>query len=241
MEHNKKPIIEFRHISINNSRNEPVFEDLNFNIYKSETVFIVGHNDKERTLILYNILGQLKPAAGRIKVFNRLLSRLRSKARLLELRKLIGYVHPQQGLINNLSIKDNITLPLRFNSDLDSNTINVRFETVKTLFNLENIVSKEIWDIDNISIKKILFARAVINNPHLLLIDEPTTYIEKRDVEQILALLDIALKKELVSDDCSIIITSEDKKFAKERADKIMYLKDGRINYWGDASLFADV
>lgn len=229
MQQNKKTVVEFKNIQIKNNSGNIIFKNLSFKVFEKECVFILGHSDKERTLILYSILGIIKPKYGIINVLGHDLNNL-SKIKLLEVRKKIGYVYPQNGLIKNITIKENISLPLRFNTTLTEKEINIKVEKISKIFSISDYLNELYWDLDNTIEKKVLLARAIINNPSLLLIDEPSTYIEQKDIYIICELLDIILKRKFLSQKASIIITSEDFNLAEQKADSIFYLKHGEID-----------
>ncbi|MBN2544756.1 MAG: ATP-binding cassette domain-containing protein [Spirochaetes bacterium] len=230
MRQNKTPIVEFDNVYIQDSLSNIVFKRLSFKIYEKETVFILGHSDKERTLILYSMLGMIKPKIGAINVLNEELNNL-SKIKLLELRKKIGYVYPQKGLIKNITVKENISLPLRFNTKLTEKEINMKVKEISNILDLSDCLNESCWGLDNTIEKKILIARAIINNPYLLLIDEPTTYIEQKDLDRLIELFDIVLKRKYIYSNAPIIITSEDFHLAEQKADRIFNLKYGEIDF----------
>jgi ABC-type ATPase involved in cell division len=229
MQQNKNPIVEFNNVVIDDNSGKIIFKNLSFKIFEKEKIFILGHSDEERTLILFTILGMKKYKSGSVKVIGQDLKHL-NKIKLLELRKKIGYVYPQNGLIKNISIKDNISLPLRFNTALTENEINAKIEKLSKIFEINDYLNELYWDLDNTIEKKVLIMRAIINNPKLLLVDEPTTYIEQKDIFMISELFDIILEKKYLSSKTPIIVTSEDFNLAETKADKIFYLKHGEID-----------
>lgn len=231
MQQDKKKLIEFIKVNIKDKTGNLIFRELTFDIYEGQSIVILGHDDKERTLILYTILGLLKPSTGLVKVFENNIKAL-SDIKLLSLRSRVGYVYPQRGLIDNISLKENIILPLRYNSNLSDEEIDDRFNTISEAFNINKIIDMNIWELDNVSEKKILFARSIIHCPELLLIDEPTTYIEQKDVEEILELLMIVFRRRFLPITAAIIVTTENEDFAAKMADRVLYLEDGRLKYF---------
>ena len=113
---------------------------------------------------------------------------------------------------------------------LSENEINSKINKITKTFGLKKYLDNLCWDLDNTIEKKVLILRAIINNPCLLLVDEPTTYIEQKDIYLIYELLDIIFKKKYISSKTPIIITSEDFNLAEQKADKIFYLKYGEID-----------
>ena len=231
MQQDKKKLVEFIRANIKDKLGNLIFRELTFEIKEGQSIFILGHDDKERTLILYTILGLLKPSMGLVKVFGNNIKSL-NEIKLLSLRSRIGYVHPQRGLIDNISLRENIILPLRYNSNLSDEEIDERLNTISEAFKLNEIIEMNGWELDNVSEKKILFARSIIHRPEILLIDEPTTYIEQKDVEEILELIKIVFKRHFLPITTSIVITTENEDFALKMADKILCLEDGRLKYF---------
>lgn len=237
MERDKKSVATFKNVSIANSRGQKVFERLNFQIYEGERLFILGHTDRERSLILYTLLGLSSPLKGEVRALKRKINSLSALA-MLEYRRYTGYVYAQEGLLEDLTLAENIELPLLFSSELSEEKIRERLLHIFELFDLDRELLEGSWAVNNIVKKKVLLARAVINSPRLLLIDEPTTYIENSDRAEIKRLIDEVIGDEFLLPESTIVITSEDKAWAKEAGDRIIYIEDGRIEYCGPACDF---
>lgn len=237
MEQDKKSVATFKDVTIKNNRGQKVFERLNFQIYEGERLFILGHTDRERSLILYTLLGLRRPIKGEVKALKRRLHSLSALA-MLEYRRYTGYVYAQEGLLKDLTLAENIELPLLFNSELSEEKIRERLLHIFELFDLDKELVEGSWGVNNIVKKKVLLARAVINSPRLLLIDEPTTYIENSDRIEIKRLIDEVIGDEFLLPESTMVITSEDKAWAKQSGDRIIYLDEGRIEYCGAAEEF---
>lgn len=235
MKHDKKPVVIFKDVTLANDEGDVIFKNLNFTINQGETIYIVGHKDKERSLLLFTMLGIVAPLEGSVTGLEHDLSGM-DELTLLEYRKAIGYVYPQGGLIHDISLRENIELPLQFHTLLSDGAIRRKIQKVYVKLKLQNDIKKTRWHIDNFIRKKVCLARAVIHSPRLLLIDEPTTYLESNDVPKIKHLIDNVIREEFLLPASTIVVTSEDTKWACESAHRIMYLKDGKIKYWGEPS-----
>lgn len=230
-------IIAFDHVNLYDDENQPVFRNLSFSINQGEKVFILGHTDKERTLILHAIMGLLKNFEGEIKVFGQNISSL-NQLNMLDFRKNIGYAFPQKGILRNISISENISLPLRFNGNLSEKQILKRTLRILELFDLKEIQQKKAWQLDNFVQKKTTLARAIIHNPAILLIDEPTTYLEENDIVLIKALIDKIFTSEYLSSKTIVIIASEDEEWAVKNTNKILCVQKGEQVFYGDIKYF---
>ena len=233
----EEAIIIFNHVILYGHKDLPVFKNLSFSIHKGEKVFILGHTDKERTLILYAILGLLKHYEGEITVFGKELNSLNQLDRL-DFRKNIGYAFPQKGLLRNISINDNISLPLRFNSNFSDTQVWKKTQDIMEFFALKDIQQKKAWQLDNFIQKKTSLARAIIHNPAILLIDEPTTYLEENDLIQIKSLIDKIFTSEYISENTAVIIASEDEEWAMKKTNKILCVQKGEQAFFGDIKYF---
>lgn len=201
--------------------NQNDFINLNFDILEGEKAFVTGQNDKNRTLLLYLILGVSQPSSGKVIVLDKYL-RLLNKIKLFEIRKKIGYAHPQRGLLRNITVQENILLPARFNYSIEYDFYKSRYEKIIQLFDLSKYTDNLGWRLENIIEKKALIARSIIHNPDILLLDEPTTYIEEKDKAEIKYLVDDVLPKEFLKETCSTIITTEDDDWAGLGSNKII-------------------
>ncbi|HOF00438.1 MAG TPA: ATP-binding cassette domain-containing protein [Spirochaetota bacterium] len=213
-----KATIKFENVTLDFEK-ENKFINLNLDILQGEKVFVTGQNDKNRTTLLYLILGVAKPSSGRVIVLDKNLKTL-NKIKLFEIRKKIGYAHPQRGLLRNITVEENILLPARFNYSINYDFYKARYEKIIQKFDLSKYTDKLGWRLENIIEKRTLIARSIIHDPDILLLDEPTTYIEEKDKAEIKYLVDDVLPKEFLKETCSTIITTEDDDWAKLSADK---------------------
>lgn len=216
--HQNKAAIIFEDVILDFERQNE-FINLNLDIYQGEKVFVTGQNDKNRTLLLYLILGVAKPSSGKVVVLDKNLKTL-NKIKLFEIRKKIGYAHPQRGLLRNITVEENILLPARFNYSIEYDFYKSRYKKIIQEFDLSKYTDKLGWRLENIIEKKALLARSIIHDPDILLIDEPTTYIEEKDKAEIKYLVDEVLPKEFLKETCTTIIATEDDDWAGLGANK---------------------
>jgi len=234
MQNNFNEIVTFEKVYIKDSNDRLIFKDLSFTINKGEIIFILGHNEKERDLLLLVILGMVNQVSGTVKVFNNNILSL-NKIELYNLRKKMGYCHHEGGLLKDLTVLENIILPLQFNSSLKVHEINEKALNLIKNLNIQRHSNENGWEIDNYVEKKTSLARAIINSPDLLLLNEPTLYLEDKDKKDIMNIISVKIK-ELIKDETTIIITSDNTDFAKILARKILYLNHGKIERFCSSS-----
>ncbi|HOJ50414.1 MAG TPA: metal ABC transporter ATP-binding protein [Spirochaetota bacterium] len=153
-------------------KNEKILEDISFNLDKGETLFIIGPNGGGKTTLVKIILSLLKPDSGKVIINEQSLSESKIK---------IGYL-PQ--LISHEGINDKIKIPVYeiIEQGLDNlkskkENKNKIFEISKKL-NIENLIYKTFNKLSGGQKQRVLLARALINNPELLILDEPNTGLD---------------------------------------------------------------
>lgn len=204
-------------------KNEFIIENFSFNLDYSETLFVNGLTDKERSFLMMLILGVESSDSGDIELFGENISSLKEKD-LHMLRSKIGYVQPQGGLLSNLTVRENILLPLIYHSDENDDEIDDKLYDVLKLLDILEYIDYPTWKLNNFLTKKVLIARAVINKPAILLIDEPTTYIEKLDIPEIMDIIEYRIYNYIDREKSSVIITTEDETWCNDSSFRVIKL-----------------
>ncbi|HOV15753.1 MAG TPA: ATP-binding cassette domain-containing protein, partial [Spirochaetota bacterium] len=220
--------VEFEGVSLYSKDKKTFLENISFKLQENQKVFIVGIREKERNLIQKAIVGLVKPDLGTIKIMGKDINQL-SKKELYEMRKKIGFVQAEEGLIRNISISDNITLPLDFDPEIDDNLMKERLDNLSKIFSLENLLNKKSWALDGFIEKKILFARALSSKPLILLINEPNTYIDRKDIDEMKNIIDSGLLYGFLSENPLVVITTEYREWAKNTGDMIIHLRNNSL------------
>ncbi len=198
-----KTLIEIKNlwVTINNTI---ILEDINLRVQENDLIALIGPNGGGKTTLIKVILGLIKPSRGEIKV----LGTSPTKA-----RKYIGYLPqvPQFDLTFPINVFEVVLmgrykgLAKKFSEEDKEATINVLKE-VGMLHNKD----KQISELSGGEVQRVLLARALVRNPHILLLDEPTSNIDT-DMQKTFYELIVQLKKEkaiiLVSHDVAIIST----------------------------------
>jgi ABC-type methionine transport system ATPase subunit len=178
---------------INNLENN-ILSDLNFSIQDKSIVGVYGDNDTE-LLSFYNVLvGLEKPMFGSIKYDNEEID-FKDVNKVVQLRRKIGIVN-NNGLLENLSTKENIILPLKI---IKGSAIEEKYLEIATLFELNVISNTKIKYLSTFEKVKISMAQAYIKNPEVIIF---------QNVFQELSFAEIKIIKNLILKikDCSVII-----------------------------------
>ncbi len=219
-------LVSFNHINVLDS-DDIIFYNMTFSVEKNRKMFITGHNDYQRTQIFRTILGLNEINHGTRTLFGVNIDKI-GLFRLIELRKLIGYVHPQGGLLQNITIIDNIKLPLYYSGNEKHEDIETKTAELIDFMDLKDTINNDIRKLTNFEIKMICLARAIIAKPRLLLIDEPTLYIELSDIEKIIDIIKKIINL-YFNNDITVIISSDNTKWINESGFDKIKLSNGII------------
>jgi len=207
------------------SSNETIaLKDVSFRIKKGEYVAIMGPSGSGKSTMMH-ILGALdSPTKGTYKLGGKDVSKL-SDDELAEIRmKKIGFVFQSFNLLPRTSVIRNVMLPLIYNET----PIEERMSKVEKALNSVGII-KERWnhlsnELSGGQIQRVAIARALVNDPSLILADEPTGNLDTKTGELVLDTFD-KLNKE--KGHTVLLITHEEE--IALHADRVIYIRDGLL------------
>lgn len=200
-------------------------EDINITINKAQTIILKGISGSGKSTLLSLIAGMSKPTRGSIIVNKQAISKLPdihiSKFR----NKVLGFIFQSFNLFEHLNVRDNISLPL---VHLGEDVKDIENKTIKSA-NLANIIHKIDENIQNLSggeKQRVAIARALVNNPDIILCDEPTANLDNNN-----SLKFIEILKELKMLGKTIIIATHDPIFDDiDIVDKVINISNGKIS-----------
>lgn len=208
-----------------NQENElHVLKDLDFSLGKSDYVAIMGTSGVGKSTLL-NIIGGLESFDGGSYVFNDLDMAKASNKELDDLRgKKISFVFQEYLLIEEDSVIENVKTPLYFDKSYKSKELNDLAKEALEKVGLEPAIYNKLTSkLSGGQKQRVAIARALVNNPDLILADEPTGAVDENTSKEILDLFD-----KLVTSDRAIIVVTHDINVAK-RAKIIYEMVDGRL------------
>ena len=190
---------------------------------RGEFSAIVGPSGSGKTTLL-NLLGTLdKPTSGEVFVDGIPLSNLRGNE-LAEFRnKRLGFVFQSFNLVPGLTAEENVRLPL-IAAGIPPNTSNKKAQENLERLGLGDKAGKKPNELSGGEQQRVAIARALINDPSLILADEPTGNLDSKSAESVVAVLRLASKERNVT----TLIVTHNMELTKE-CKRIVYLKDGRV------------
>jgi phospholipid/cholesterol/gamma-HCH transport system ATP-binding protein len=226
-----RPYIEFQHV-YKAFEEQPVLEDVSFQVQRGEMVAVLGRSGVGKSVTLKHILGFLKPDAGQVFVAGREVSAL-SEQELVDVRRRVTMVFQSGALFDSLTIGENIAYPLRERAArgcaLEEDEIQKRVDELLGRVELEGVRELMPPDLSTGMKRAVAIARALAAEPECILYDEPTTMVDPLMAQ---TLSDLILKLKHQTGLTSIVVT-HDMKLARKLADRVVFLVDGRVAFFG--------
>ncbi len=210
-----------------------IFDGLNLDINSNTFVSILGRSGSGKTTLLNSISTLDEFDSGQIYIDGFNVNKL-SKSFINRLRnRYIGFVFQEFNLIDDISILDNVAMPLVVNN---LSLKEARKLAAKALQNvgLNQFLKLKPKELSGGQKQRVAIARAIVNDQKIILCDEPTGALDDYTSDSILALL-----KDLTNDRTVIMVT-HDEEYAKKYSDRILVLSDGEILYDSDEESLND-
>ncbi len=206
-----------------------VLEGVNLEIKKGESFLIIGRSGAGKTVLLKNIIGLLKPDAGKIFIDGIDITLLKRKE-LERIRLKFGLVFQSCALFDFLTIEENVGFYFYQHTNLKKTEIRKKVKETLRLVGLEGIEDFYPYQLSGGMKKRVAIARAVIYNPQIIIYDEPTTGIDPIAVDKIISLIGHLHKQLAIT---SLIVT-HDLEVGLKLAERLAFLLGGRVIFQGD-------
>lgn len=202
-------------------RKVSVLKGVDIDVMKSDTVCIFGPSGVGKTTLL-QILGLMEePTSGKLEVFGRDVNELSESEKSKIRNEKIGFVFQFHYLMSEFNIFENLSIPsMIYNRKVSREHI----RTLADAFGIGEMLWKYPMDISGGEAQRVAVVRALVNDPELIIADEPFGNLDASNKEKICKLLfDIVERKGI-----TLILATHDFEVAK-RCKKIMHLSDGKI------------
>jgi putative ABC transport system ATP-binding protein len=201
----------------------PVLFDINLHISKGEFVALCGSSGSGKSTLLNLLAGLTKPDEGSVMVSGEEISRYSENELCLFRRKSMGFIFQSYNLLPNLTALENVELPLIFAGE------SVRKRRARAKEILEHVgltgrLDHKPNELSGGQQQRVSIARALVNQPSIILADEPTGNLDSKTEQEILTLMRQMNKENKTT---FIIVTHEQE--VAEQSDRVIYLQDGRV------------
>jgi len=212
-------LIEVRDIVKKYDRRTAVLDGVSFSVNKGEFLIIHGKSGCGKTTLL-NIIGGLdRPSSGFVAIDGENLGRL-SEDRLARFRlENVGFVFQDFNLLADLTVRENVALPLRFSKRKDDGRVDYLLDK----FDIRPIANETTNKISGGEAQRVAIARAMMNEPRIILADEPTGNLDTENTENVMEMIGL-IRRDFGA---TIILATHDKDLAYYATAKV-FLEKGK-------------
>jgi phospholipid/cholesterol/gamma-HCH transport system ATP-binding protein len=227
-----EPIIVFDNVSIAFD-GRPVLENVSFSVGRGETLCILGRSGVGKSVSLRLLMGFLKPDSGSIRVEGQEITGLAEEG-LRAVRKRITMVFQNGALFDSLSVRENVAFPLREKGGLADDQVDQIVDRLIGLVGANDVADFLPSNLSTGRKRAVAIARALAAQPEIVLYDEPTTMVDPLIARRLGALIQ-RLKHQL---GFTSVVVTHDTRFAQVLADSVLFLHNGRAQFFGPAKDF---
>lgn len=203
---------------------QPVLRGVTFDVEDSEFVCIMGPSGSGKTTLLHLLSGLDEPSAGTVVLAGQDLAKAKEEDRTLQRRNKVGYVFQFFHLMPNLSVLENIGLPLAIagkNPDLEAG----RIRELGTKLGIQDRLDAFPHELSGGEMQRASIARALIGGQPLLLCDEPTGNLAQAAGREVME----ELKRANVEEGRTVVLVTHNPRDAAF-ADRVLFLVDGELS-----------
>jgi putative ABC transport system ATP-binding protein len=198
--------------------------EITVEIPSGQCTILAGPSGSGKTTLLSLVGLMSRPSSGRITILGKETTLMSENFRTLFRRRHMGFIFQHFQLITDLTVKDNLDLVL-YPEGNSFDTIRERRTSLLERFGLIAKGAEKASVLSGGEQQRLAIARALMNNPEILLVDEPTAHLDTALSQQV-----IALFRDLKDDGKTLVIASHDPLvLASGLAEKVIHLRDGRI------------
>lgn len=180
------PTIEFDGVRIGFDEGD-IFRGVSFRVQERETLVLLGETGTGKTLALKLAAGLLRPSAGRVQVLGKEVSSMQERD-LLEFRRHVGFVFQEGALFDSMTVGDNVAYRL-YEDRVKEEDIEPRVREVLRFVELENTIDLVPSELSGGMRRRVSIARALINQPPIVLYDSPTAGLDPVTSQTIITLI----------------------------------------------------
>ena len=203
--------------------NTPILTNINLSVEKGEFIYFIGKTGVGKSSLLRILYGDIIIKEGEAKILDTNLIKIKDKEIPL-LRRKLGIVFQDFKLLPNITIKKNLEFVLRATEWKDSKKINSRIIEVLDKVKLDHVIEKYPFELSGGEQQRVAISRALLNNPEIILADEPTGNLDPATSSEIMNLI-----KEINNSGTTILIATHDYDIISKFPEKTIRIEKERF------------
>lgn len=197
---------------------------IDIDIDQGEFVGVMGPSGSGKTTLLNILSGIDRPTSGRVDISGRSISSMDKDELALFRRQKLGYVFQEFNLLDSLTIKENVMLPMILDHRAASE-IECKVNEILAWFDIEAIADKRPYNISGGQQQRAAIARSLVNNPEIVFADEPTGNLDSKSARSVMK----CFLKMNEDTGCTVLMVTHDA-YAASYCKRIVFIKDGKIH-----------
>ena len=222
LEDNDRPLIEFKGVSKTYNTGTHALNDVNIKIYKGEFVFVVGASGAGKSTFIKLIMREEKPNAGEVIVNGYKMSKIKDRE-IPYLRRTMGIVFQDFRIINTMNVFDNVAFTLRV-VGASNREIRRKVANALSMVGLGGKARAFPMELSGGERQRVGLARALVNNPSLIIADEPTGNVDPEMSYEIVELL-----TEINRRGTTIVMVTHEHQLVRDFNRRVIMLEKGKI------------
>jgi putative ABC transport system ATP-binding protein len=198
-------------------------DNIGLKVNAGEFVAIMGPSGSGKTTLL-NVISTIdKPTSGTVLIDGKDITKLKEPQLSTFRREKLGFIFQDFNLLDNMTLKENIVLPLAL-AKAPYDLIEKRLQEITTKLGINEILNKHPYEVSGGQKQRAAAARAIISNPALILADEPTGALDSKSSKELLNALEYLNEK----NNATILMVTHDS-FAASFCKRVIFIKDGKL------------
>lgn len=223
----KKKIIEVRDL-VAKFGDQTILDSINMDVYENEIMVILGASGCGKTTLLKHIIRLYNPISGSVNIFDKEITNL-DDPQMEEILKKIGVLFQNGALLNSLTVRENVAMPIEQHTNLPANIIDRLVRVKLDLVELSHAIELFPSELSGGMRKRVALARAIALDPPILFGDEPSAGLDPIIAASLDELI-LKLKKQLKM---TIVIVTHELASIHHIADRVLFLDEGKVLFTG--------
>lgn len=204
-----------------------VLKDISFTVEKGDVVAVIGSSGSGKSTMLRCLINLETVDGGDVAIEDRYLvkqGKYPSKKEIKQITSKMGMVFQQFNLFPHLSVRKNLETPVKLTKKSDKNELSLQCEEMLQKVGLSDKIDAYPSQLSGGQKQRVAIARALMLNPDIMLFDEPTSALDPELTGEVLSVM-----KKLAEEHMTMIVVTHEMAFAREVANKVIFMDDGKI------------